>query len=295
MKRTLILIITALLCIALFGCRNTQPDAQIAATTLPVYEFTVRLCQGTGVEVTRLVTESVSCLHDYTLKVNQMRAIEAAEIVVISGADLEVFLDDALDTAHKVIDSSEGIELLCYEESHEHEHEHDHEHSHEHDPHIWLSPANAKAMAKNICQGLTSAYPEHEDTFLQNLFELNLEFDKLAEYASVQLKELSCREIITFHDGFAYMADAFGLSIVHAIEEESGSEASASELIELTQIVTEHQLTAIFIERNGSSAAADVILAETDTNMYQLDMAMAGNSYFGAMYHNINTLKEALE
>ena len=42
-------------------------------------------------------------------------------------------------------------------------------------------------------------------------------------------------------------------------------------------------------------AAASIIAKEAGINTYALDMAMSGNSYFTAMYHNINTLKEALQ
>ena len=56
-----------------------------------------------------------------------------------------------------------------------------------------------------------------------------------------------------------------------------------------------HGLPAIFIEANGADAAAMIICAETGAEVFTLDMAMAGNSYFNAMYRNIDTLKEALE
>jgi ABC-type Zn uptake system ZnuABC Zn-binding protein ZnuA len=100
--------------------------------------------------------------------------------------------------------------------------------------------------------------------------------------------------MITFHDGFGYFAQAFDLEILQAIEEESGSEASAQELISLIATVQEHQLPALFTERNGSVSAADIIAAETGATIYALDMAIAGEDYFQAMYHNIDTVKEAL-
>ena len=62
-----IILILSLIC----GCSSQEETVQIAATTLPVYEFTSSLCQGTDLTVGRLVTESVSCLHDYTLQVTQ--------------------------------------------------------------------------------------------------------------------------------------------------------------------------------------------------------------------------------
>lgn len=280
--------------ILLAGCSPAGESAQIAATTLPVYEFATRLCEGTGVTVTRLVTESVSCLHDYTLQVSQMRAIESAEAVLISGADLEEFLDEALANADTIIDASVGIELICPENGHDHEHHQDGGHQHESDPHIWLSPLNAKIMAQNICRALIVLYPNYAEIFSANLEALLADLDALQAYGQTQLADLRCRELITFHDGFAYFANAFDLTILEAVEEESGSEAAASELIELIGMVQEHDLPAIFVETNGSSAAAQIISAETGAISYSLDMAMAGESYFDAMYRNIDTIKEAL-
>jgi len=297
MKRILTLML--LLLLLLSGCAPTTEYARIAATTLPVYEFTAALCEGTGITVTRLVTEEVSCLHNYSLNVRQVRAAEAAQLIVISGAGLEAFLDDLLLGAD-IVDASAGIELLCPEEGHDHGHEeeehHGHEgHSYDRDPHIWLSPAHAMTMAENICAGLSEAYPEHADAFRANLDSLLDRIAKVQAYGEEALSTLSCREIITFHDGFAYFADAFDLTILEAVEEESGSEASAKELIHLIEEVEHHQLPAIFTEKSGSVSASSIIARETGCETYTLDMAMAGHSWFDAMYHNIDTIKEALQ
>ena len=286
-----------ILLLLLCGCGQPASHAQIAATTLPVYEFTAALCQGTGISVTRLVTEEVSCLHDYSLNVRQVRAAEAAELVVISGAGLEAFLDDLLHTTD-MIDASRGVELLCPAEAHDHGHgeEHDrHGHSHDTDPHIWLSPMNAAAMAENICAGLCDAYPRHSDRFRANLDALLTRIAEVQTYGDNALSSLSCREIITFHDGFSYFADAFGLTVLEAVEEESGSEASAKELIHLIEEVEHHNLPAVFTEKSGSVSAASIIARETGCKQYTLDMAMTGDSWFDAMYHNIDTIKEALQ
>ena len=292
MKRLMILIII-ILCM-LTGCAP-QETAQVAATTLPVYEFTCRIVDGTDITVARLVTESVSCLHDYALNVNQVKAAEAAELIVISGAGLEEFMEDIL-LDKPSIDASQGIELICPEEEAEHDHAHEHEgHHHENDPHIWLSPVHAVRMAENICLGLTAQYPEHAETFAANLLTLTAELNALHVYGTEQLSQLACRDLVTFHDGFGYLAEAFDLHILEAVEEESGSEASARELIHLIGIVEEYNLPAIFTEVNGSVSAADVIARETGASTFALDMAMGGDSYFDAMYHNITILKEALE
>lgn len=288
----LLMLLAALLC----GCA-AQPSGDIAATTLPVYQFTTRLTAGTPLTVTRLVTENVSCLHDYTLTVDQMKAIESARVVVLSGAGLEDFLEEALLSAGTVIDSSAGIPLLDGGHHHHHEGE-DHEeedHHHEHDPHLWLSPACAAEQARNICAGLSSEYPEYRDIFEENLDLLLADLRKLEDYGNQQLSGLSSRQILTFHDGFGYLAHAFDLEIVEAIEEESGAEASAKELIHMIEEVRHHEIRAIFVEENGSGSAAYIIAAETGANKATLSMAMSGDDYFAAMYRNIDALKEALQ
>ena len=291
MKKCSIVILFALILSLLAGCGGGTESAAVAATTLPVYDFAQRLCDGTDISVTRLVTEQVSCLHDYSLNVNQVRASESAEKIIISGAGLEDFLGDILKE-DKIIDASAGITLL---EGHHHHHEEGEDpHDHVDDPHIWLSPVNAKAMAQNICAGLSAAYPQNKEALETNLISLLADLDKLQAYGEDQLKDLKVRELVTFHDGFAYFADAFGLTILESIEEESGSEASAQELTELIQLVKDHQLPAVFTEKNGSTSASSVISSETGAKVFALDMAMSGDSYFDSMYYNIDTLKEAL-
>lgn len=294
MKRILPFILAILTILSLAGCAP-EPQARIAATTLPVYELTSRLCESTGLTVTQLVSEAVSCLHDYSLNVRQVQAAESAELIVISGAGLEDFMEDLLhDKA--VIDSSYGIRLIEGSHGHhDHSEESHHDHHHGEDPHIWLSPKNAKIMAANICAGLCAQYPEHSDTFRSNLTVLNADLDALQAYGETQLSDLSCRELITFHDGFAYLADSFGLEILEAVEEESGSEASAAELKHLIEEVRHHNLPAVFTEKLGSVSAARIIADETGANIHTLDMAMHGECFLDAMYHNIDTLKGALE
>lgn len=296
MKKSVICIVLCVLLCLTAGCQKEVPSAQVVATTLPVYEFTSALCEGTDITVTQLVTEQVSCLHDYTLQVSQMRMVEGAQVLVMSGGGLEDFLGDLIATKSNVIDASSGVALYApeHEEEHHEEHEDEHHHHHDHDPHIWLSPENAKIMVQNICDGLSQQYPQNAEVFETNRDGLLSKLDDLQNYGTETLKELQTRNLITFHDGFHYFADSFDLHIVKAIEEEAGSETSAHDLIDLINIVETNHLPAVFTERNGSSASANVISAETGCAVYSLNMAMSGNSYFDAMYHNINTIKEAL-
>ena len=282
-------ILTAVLLLLLTGCGSSTRPAHIAATTGPVAQFAEAIAKGTEITVAQVITENVSCLHDYSLSVRQMEILTTSRAVLLSGAELEESMEDALRSVETVYDCSSGVPLL---ETDGHEH-HGHEGEHEHDPHIWLSPVNAAIMAENICAALTELYPAHAATFRSNTDALAARLHALQAYGEENLSSLSCRKLITFHDGFSYFAHAFGLEIAAAIEEESGSEASASELIAILDLVETHGVPAVFTEVNGSVSAADIIEAEIGTPHYALDMAMNGD-YFAAMTHNIDTLKEAL-
>lgn len=260
----------------LCGCTEKEPASPIAATTAPVAQFTRAIVEGTGLTVAQVVTDSVSCLHDYSLSVGQIEAIAGSRVTVISGADLEEAMADALSGAGAVIDCSDAV-------------------AHGGDPHFWLSPREAIAMVRTIRDGLAELYPEHADKFRSNSDSYIRELEVLQAYGETQLADISCRKLVTFHDGFGWLAKAFDLEILAAIEEESGSEASAQALIEIIELVNENQLPAVFTETNGSSAAASVIASETGAAVYTLDMAMGGTDYLQAMYANIDTLKEALQ
>lgn len=270
---------------------DVQTGHTVVATTKPVYDFTFALCRDTDISVDLLITEKLSCLHDYTLQVRQMRALENADVIVISGAGLENFLSDIIDSADTVLDASENIELLC----HEHNVGDDaHDHHHAQDPHIWMSIQNAQKMAQTICNHLTEKFPEQKDTILANMEQLNLQFDALFVYAAESLSSLNCRNIITFHDGFAYFCNEWDITILLSMEEESGSEASALQLTELIEFIRQYDLKAVFTEENGSVSAAEIISSETGVSVYPLTTCMSDSNYFDAMHDNITVLKEAL-
>ena len=290
MKRFFALFLIICILSSLCACSKNGTSAQIVATTKPVYAFTEYLCRGTNISVACLMEQNVSCLHEYTLQVNQIRMLEDAQIIIVSGAGLDSAFLEYIQPVQEVIDCSESVVLLCTDETHAHSHDH----NHEHDPHIWLSPKNAIIMADNISTQLTQIYPQYKDLFHANLTSLVKKLNDLQQYGNDALSTLECRDIITFHDGFSYLADDFNLNIIASIEEESGSEASAAKIIELTSLVESHNLPAIFTERAGSAASASIISSETGVAVYNLDLAMANADYFAAMYHNINTLREAL-
>lgn len=312
-KRLMPLLLAAVL---LAGCTQTPPGEEklhILATTYPVYLFTTALTEGVdGVEVSLLVNSQTSCLHDYTLTVKDMKAIENADIIVMNGAGLEAFMADALAQSDAaVIDCSEKMELLPSKEHGEHE---GHDHAEEQDPHFWMDPRRAMGMVMTIADSLSALDPSHMDAYglkLISTYDLmggmvqDLSIPRLmlvnVTGSMLPLEELcSSNDLITFHDGFQYFADAFGLDLLKAIEEEEGSTVSAQEIKEIVALMEEHDVPAVFVEKNGSRTSAEVIARETGCGVYELDMLMSGSGtgiqpYLDAMNDNLKTIVEALQ
>lgn len=281
MKQRIFAILLAL-ALLLSGCaaQKSEPSADILATTAPVAQIVGAITAGTDLTVATLISEPVSCVHDYALSVDQMRAVEQAKHIVISGAGLEEFMADVL-TSRAVIDASEGLALLPGEEG-------------ESDPHTWLAPENMIAMTRTVEAALAAEYPQHAALFAENADIWCGKLDELQSYGEQHLADLSCRRLVTFHDGFAYFAQAFGLEIAASMEIEAGSEPSARELEEIISLLQDQGIPAVFTEINGTADAAELVARETGCAVFSLDTAISSVNYLSAMTQNIDTIKEAL-
>lgn len=281
MKRRIFAILLAL-CL-LSGCADGSRAAQadILATTAPMAQIAGAVTAGSGLTVGTLISEPVSCLHDYALSVAQMEAVEQAKLVVCSGAGLEDFMGDALAGCETVIEASAGLELLPGEEG-------------EADPHVWLAPENMIAMTRTVEAALAGLYPAQAALFAENADVLCRQLEELQTYGEEQLAELTCRKLVTFHDGFTYFARAFGLEIAAAMEIEAGSEPSARELEEIIRLIQAQDIPAVFTEINGTADAAELVARETGCAVFSLDTAISTTNYLSAMRRNIDTIKEAL-
>lgn len=308
MRKRAILALLLVVSLLLSGCGSAQGEEEtearltILAATYPVYLAVQAVTEGVdGVAVERLNTGEVSCLHDYTLTVTDMKKIETADVIALNGADLEEFMEDALSASNAlVIDCSEGVALL---ENADHVHtEGDDGHDHGHfDPHYWMDPANLVQVVANLQSGLAQADPDHRDLYQENARSAAAQLERWDADLSdtVQAARADGVEIaglVTFHDGFRYFAQALDLPLLASIEEEEGSEASAKEINEITGLVKEYDLPVIFTEVNGSDATAQAISRETGCAVAQLTMLMDGpeegglENYYDGMLDNVTAI-----
>ena len=109
------------------------------------------------------------------------------------------------------IDCAQGIPLLEGEDAGHH-----HEggilpagHEHEADAHIWMDPLRACSMLENLAGGLSQLDPDHAALYATNARLAREQLTQAYDLMKTSLESLSCRELITFHDGFSYFADGY--------------------------------------------------------------------------------------
>lgn len=307
MKKLLPLFLSLLLLLSACGPAAPQTSdgedsgtTTVVATTYPVYLLAGSVLKDTqGITLKLMIDQPVSCLHDYTLSVTDMQLLEKADAILLSGAGLEDSMASALRSAKNAaqIDCSQGIPLLPMAES---GHSSDDGHNHANDPHIWLDPNRACQMLDNIAKGLAQLDESQADRFQANAQAAAQEITTAYQEIKTSLEGLSCRELVTFHDGFSYFAEAFDLTVLHAIEEEAGSEASAQEVAAILEDMKSHQIPAVFTEVNGSDATAQLISRETGAKVATLDLLMSGTTenpsvslYIDGLRRNADTILEA--
>ncbi len=282
----LVLLLSLAACSA--GGGAEQAGLQVATTTYPLYLLASAVAEGAeNLTITPVVNQSVACLHDYTLTVTDMKVLERSDLILVNGAGLEDFLASALN-GQPTVDCSQNVRLL--------------EEDGETDPHIWMDPDRAAQMVLNIAEGLAEADPTQADLYRSNAQALATDLQLLTEECRAELADLTCRQLITFHEGFAYLAESMNLELLAAIEEEAGSEASAKEIVHMVNLIEEYHLPAIFVEINGSTATASAIQRECGVALASLSMLMSGpeeysaeNNYQTLYRSNIQAIKEALQ
>ncbi len=154
--------------LSLAGCQAPaqpppeKPETMQVATTIYPVTFFTREIAGDRVRVEPLLPEGADA-HHWEPTAQTMSTLEQSELLIINGADMELWLDDllgALDKEVPVVDTTEHLDLLSWDEErwleeldnipvegqegepdspcdHEHsqEHEHDNNHNHEHNDH----------------------------------------------------------------------------------------------------------------------------------------------------------------
>jgi zinc transport system substrate-binding protein len=272
---------------------------QVAAGFYP-YEFLAERVGGEDVAVTNL-TEPGGEPHDLELSPQQVAALTETDLVVFS-AGIQPAVDEAVEqqAGDRAFDVLSAVELRDAEEGgHEGEEHAEEEHAEGSgaDPHVWLDPQRLATIGTALADRLAELDPDGAADYRARAQELRTELTELDDELRAGLETCQRRQIVTSHDAFGYLADAYGLEqvAVAGLSPEDG--ASAQRLAEVATQAEEDGVTTIFFEELVSPKVAESLAREvgaTATVLTPLEGAPETGDYVTAMRDNLATLRTAL-
>jgi len=187
--------------------------------------------------------------------------------------------------------------------AHADEHGHDHAgHGHAHggeDMHIWLDPANAKAIVARAVDVLSKADSANAETYQRNGAEMIARLDDLTSELGDKLTPVQDKPFLVFHDAYQYFETAFGLNAVGAITLTPGVQPSAQRVREIGETIRNAGAACIFAEPQFEPKLVEVVTEETDARAGVLDplgadIAAGPDLYFELMRQNAEALADCL-
>lgn len=324
MKKWLLGFVSAALSVALLsGCASgTGPVSSAGETSsaagegqkLSVYtsfytmqDFAEKI-GGDHVTVTNLVPPGTEP-HDWEPQPNDIVGLEQANVFIYNGAGMEHWADSVLGSLQNdklvKVEASSGISLLEGKSEHEDEESHadgaEEEEESSTDPHVWLSPLNAKKEMENIKNAFVQADPKNKETYEANYSKYAVQADELDSKFRKMTSELKNKDLIVAHQAFGYLCKEYSLNQV-AIEGLSpDSEPDAARMAEIIQFAKERKITTIFFEEMVNPKVAETIAKATGAKTAVLDPVEGlsdenkakGLEYFSIMEKNLEAIREA--
>jgi len=165
--------------------------------------------------------------HSYEPTSKQLTEIAKGDLFLLTGTTLEPYskkIQESLKgTDVRFIETSKDVTLLesdatlhaHEEEGHTEDEQAHEEEGHDHgkyDPHVWLDPVNAKAMARSITTALSKEVPKDKATFEKNLKAFDQQADALDKEFKQAVADGSKKELLVTHAAYGYLAERYGFT-----------------------------------------------------------------------------------
>lgn len=309
------LVLIALLVVAcLVPARAAEARrVKVLTSILPAYSFAANVA-GEAADVESLLPPAVGP-HDYQFKPRDLQRINAADLIIVNGLELEPWLKRLRVSLGKqprpvIIELSAGLgkELIHDEpdailafDAKPHDHDHDHGHDHHHgpiNPHIWLDPRLALRAVTNILQGLQQADPANAARYASNAVAYVARLQTLDADLERAISALKHRNIVTFHNAFPYFTRRYGLKLAGVVEAVPDVSPSPKYLARLGQAIRDRGVKAIFTEPQFSQRLADRLAKDLRVPVAELDTLETGQprpaAYEEGMRRNLRVLEQHL-
>ena len=273
------------------GNKSTDSNKKTITVSIPPIKYLVDRISGDEFDVNVMVATG-ACQETYEPTPSQMKDVAKSKLYLgISELEFEQKWINNIKTNNpelKYTNLSEGVRMVEGSCSHEECEEHGHEHHHGGmDPHIWLSPANYKAMATATLNELVALNPKGKSSYEKNYKSLVASIDSIDALAKSKLANLKIKKFIIYHPALSYFASDYGLEQISI--EKDGKEPAADYMKRLVSQAKEAGIKTIFVQKEFDlslieSFADEVGATIEPINTFAYDWPESTNHIINALY-----------
>ncbi|HLQ89114.1 MAG TPA: metal ABC transporter substrate-binding protein [Xanthobacteraceae bacterium] len=292
-RRQMLGVAAALIAFSIVGphAAQAQDRLKVLATFSILGDFVIAV-GGNRVDVTSLVGPN-SDAHVYSPAPADARKVADAKVVVTNGLGFEGWMGRlvrASGTKAKVIETTSGIATRKLADGHA-------------DPHAWQSAEHGKIYVANIRDALVATDPPGRADYESNAAAYLAKLDALdrelkAAVASIPAER---RRIISSHDAFGYLQQAYGIEFIAPQGLSTESEASARDVARIITQIKREKIPAVVLENISDPRLLERIAKETGARLggklYSdalTDRNGDAPSYIDMMRHNMRQIVAAL-
>lgn len=236
-----------------------------------------------NVELSNLSEPTTGCMHDYQLTTQDMKKLSVADAFIVNGGGIENFLADVAKQYPELtmINACENVSLL------------------DENAHAWMSIPRYMAQVREITDGLVKADRKHSKEYQANCDEYMGKLEQLNSQKQAVAARLKGKNIVIFHEAFAYIAKDFGLHISASLDLDEERQVSAGEVKNIVNQINSHQVAMVLAEKQYGQEMSEAVQAETGVKVVYLSTCVRGDyradSYLEAMQDNLELLESAVE
>ena len=275
---------------------------QVVTTVAPITSIVSNIA-GDKADVHGIIPEGEDS-HTYEPKPSVAALVSKADVVFVNGLKLE---DPTKEIANKNIPKGgEVIELGTLTISPD---DYIFDFSFPKDggkpnPHLWTNPPMAKCYAIIAASAMSKADPANASYYMDNYTKYSVKIDQLDHLMIDATAGMPAqnRELLTYHDAYAYFSAHHGWKIIGAIQVSSFEDPTPKEVTDLVKQIKAEKVPAIF----GSEVFPSPVLQQlaTETGVKYVDKLRdddlpdapggADHSYLGLMKFDFATMVESL-
>ena len=263
-----------------FSPRYSGP--RVAVTVKPIHSLAAAIMA--GVEKPELLITGADSPHTHVLRPSEVRIIDGADLIFWVGPDLESSFTEPLATLArgKVVSllREPGITVYPVRPAGVMPHdfaapaddrEQEHPAPNDADPHIWLDPINARAIARVIAAALEAADPAHASAYARNAAALDGKLAALDAELKGELAGLQGIPFVVYHDAYHYLERRYGLNVAATVTISPARTPGAWRVAALRALIAARGIRCIFTEPEFEPAIVRTIAEGTGAKVATLD------------------------